>query len=133
MFMNKILKTWKLSITETNSHHTVLTFKSFIYLSNMSWKNVTYFHGQKQAKMLTFVMYSSPISCKRKKFILNKCIILCKPGFVLIQKWCKILCKKHFEQKRETVGQKNLLFCGNPFSTNSFFKKWKFKLRKNNH
>ena len=41
LFMNKILKIWKLFLTETNSHHTVQIFKSFIYrVSHETWQLV---------------------------------------------------------------------------------------------
>ena len=74
LFMNNLLQ--NLFFTETNSHHTVQIFRSFICYET----NITYFriHPQFRAKKYLFQMNAQ---------------FRAKPGFVLIRKLCEISCK----------------------------------------
>ena len=68
MFMNKILQIWKLSITETDSHHTVLTFKSFIEQYVM--KKCYLFSCSKASKNVNFCNVFIPNFVQKKKNLL---------------------------------------------------------------
>ena len=65
--MNKIQQIWKVFFTETNLHHSVQIFKSFIFVKKYE-KNITYFciHSQNNGKFMTFIMYSLEFRATKK-------------------------------------------------------------------
>ena len=110
----------------------IYIFSLYSYSCTTFYKNSNFRYHENcskfRAKTLTFYscaklrknddlnyIYSFLILCNF--FLSNKCTILCKTGFVLIQNWCEISCKISLcEQKHETVAHENLLFRGNPNS-----------------
>ena len=120
---------WKLFFIETNSHHTVQILKSFIFMHCKTYGmqqillNFVFLHAQTKLLYKNFnfsyswALQKWPVFMRnimkfraKKIFISNECAILCKTGFVLIRKWCRITCKttkllrKEFDCFVETLG-----------------------------